>query len=78
MIMGNRKESRSLEKALIKIFSIINPLFVGPMQKYRGIEAKNIAKAMLSAAKKPAGKVKIYEWKEMNELLNHFNSSSVA
>ncbi|MCF2505671.1 NAD(P)H-binding protein [Dyadobacter sp. CY107] len=69
MIMGDRKESRTLEKALIKIFSIINPLFVGPMQKYRGIEGKNIAKAMLAAAKKPAGKVKIYEWKEMNDLL---------
>lgn len=69
MIMGNRKESRTLEKSLIKIFSLINPLFIGPIQKFRGIQAKDIAKSMLAAAKKPAGKVKIYEWKEMNELL---------
>ncbi|MCF0065182.1 NAD(P)H-binding protein [Dyadobacter chenwenxiniae] len=69
MIMGNRKESRTLEKSLITIFSVINPLFIGPMQKFRGIEGKDIAKAMLAAAKRPAGKLKVYEWKEMHALL---------
>jgi uncharacterized protein YbjT (DUF2867 family) len=69
MIMGNRKESRSLEKVLINVFSVINPILAGPAQKYRGIEGKDIAKAMIAAAKKPAGKVKIYEWKEMAALL---------
>ncbi|MCF2489403.1 NAD-dependent epimerase/dehydratase family protein [Dyadobacter sp. CY347] len=69
MIMGNRKETRPMEKLFIKIFSLLNPLLIGPAQKYRGIEGKDIAKAMLAAAKKPAGKVKVYEWKEMNALL---------
>ena len=69
MIMGDRQESRPMEKIFIKLFSLLNPLLIGPAQKYRGIKAKDIAKAMLSAAKKPAGKVKVYEWKEMNELL---------
>ncbi|WAC15328.1 NAD(P)H-binding protein [Dyadobacter pollutisoli] len=69
MIMGNRQESRSLEKIFIAIFSVINPIFVGPMQKYRGIEGKDIAKAMIAAAKKPADNVKIYEWKELVALL---------
>jgi uncharacterized protein YbjT (DUF2867 family) len=69
MIMGNRKESRALEAFLIKVFSVINPLFVGPVQKYRGIEGKDIAKAMIAAAKIPAEKVKIYEWKELVALL---------
>jgi uncharacterized protein YbjT (DUF2867 family) len=69
MIMGNRKESRSMEAFLIKVFSVINPVFVGPIQKYRGIEGKDIAKAMIAATKNPAGKVKIYEWKDMAALL---------
>ncbi|MCE7064917.1 NAD(P)H-binding protein [Dyadobacter sp. CY326] len=65
MIMGNRKESRSMEKTFINIFSVINPLLLGGLKKYRGIEGKDIAKAMIAAAKKPADKVKIYEWEEM-------------
>ncbi|MEO6286998.1 MAG: NAD(P)H-binding protein [Dyadobacter sp.] len=68
MIMGSRKESRPLEIFFIKLFTFINPVFVGRVQKYRGIEGKDIAKAMIAAAKKPAAKVKIYEWKEMMEL----------
>ncbi|MCE6989603.1 NAD(P)H-binding protein [Dyadobacter sp. CY323] len=69
MIMGNRKETRQLEKFLIKLFSVINPLFIGPMKKYRGIEASDIAKAMMQAAKKESEKVKIYEFGEMKNLI---------
>lgn len=65
MIMGDRKESRPLERFLIKLFRRINPLFIGKLNKYRGIEGKVIARAMINAAKAPSEKVKIYEWKEM-------------
>ncbi|MEX6690690.1 oxidoreductase [Danxiaibacter flavus] len=70
MLMGDRKnENRPLEKFMIGLFSVINPLFMGNLQKYRGIKGEEVAKAMLNAAKKPAGKVQVYEWKEMKELL---------
>lgn len=69
MIMGNRKESRPFEKVLINVFSVVNPVLIGGAKKYRGIEGKDIAKAMIAAAKMPAGKVKIYEWTEMSEML---------
>ncbi|WP_031526518.1 oxidoreductase [Dyadobacter crusticola] len=69
MIMGDRQESRPLEKSFIGLFSLINPLLIGPTKKYRGIQAKDVAKSMLAAAKKPAGKVQIYEWKEMAALV---------
>jgi len=70
MIMGKRKESRMMESVLIKAFSVINPLLISDsLKKYRGIEARDIAKAMIAAAKKPAGKVKIYHWQEMHHLL---------
>jgi uncharacterized protein YbjT (DUF2867 family) len=69
MIMGNRKENRSLEKILIKMWSIINPIFIGKLNRFRGINGKDIAKAMNNAAKNQSEKVKIYHWKEMNDLL---------
>lgn len=71
MIMGSRKENRTLEKSLIKTWAVLNPLLAGPLSSYRGIEGEDIARAMIAAAKKPANeKAKIYEWKEMNALLN--------
>ncbi|MBI3883413.1 MAG: oxidoreductase, partial [Sphingobacteriales bacterium] len=69
LIMGNRKENRPLEKIFIQIWSVINKLFIGPLKNYRGIDGKDIAKAMNNAAKKQSEKIKVYHWKEMNDLL---------
>ncbi len=69
MIMGNRSETRPGEKIFIKIFTVINPLLFGKLNKYKGIDGKDIAKAMNNAAKNQSEKVKIYHWKEMNSLL---------
>jgi len=69
MIMGNRGESRPMEKVFIRIFSVVNLLLVGKLNKYKGIKAKNIAKTMIKAAQQPEEKVKIYHWQEMKDLL---------
>lgn len=69
MILGNRKEKRTLEKVLISIFKVINPLFIGKSSKYKGIEAKDIAQSMVKAANKLNDPVKILEWEEMTALL---------
>jgi uncharacterized protein YbjT (DUF2867 family) len=69
MITGQRKENRPLEKVFIKIWSFLNPLLMGPLKNYKGMDGKDIAKAMHLAGKKPTGKVTIYHWKEMNDLL---------
>ncbi len=68
MLMGNRKENRSLEKVVMKIWTVINPVFTGKLSRYRGIDGKDVARAMINAAKNQSEKVKIYHWKEMNEL----------
>lgn len=70
MLLGNRKENRPIEKIFIKIFTFINPLFVGKLSKYKGIEGKSVAKAMNNSEKNQTDKVKIYQWEEMNSLLN--------
>lgn len=67
MLMGTRKENRLLEKVVMKIWSVINPIFIGKLNRYRGIDGKDVAKAMNDAAKNQSGKVKVYHWKGMND-----------
>jgi uncharacterized protein YbjT (DUF2867 family) len=69
MLMGNRKEYRPMEKVIITIWSVINPLLIGKMSKNKGIDGKVVARAMNNAAKNQTEKVKIYHWKDMKELL---------
>ena len=69
MLMGSRKENRPMEKVFIKIWSVINPLFIGKLNRNKGINGKDVARAMNNAAKIQTQKVKIYYWKEMNDLL---------
>jgi uncharacterized protein YbjT (DUF2867 family) len=70
MILGNRKERRSLlEDALMKFWPALNPLLAWKSGKYRGMTGEDIAKAMIEAAKNQTEKVKIYEWRAMQDLL---------
>jgi uncharacterized protein YbjT (DUF2867 family) len=63
MIMGNRKENRSsLEKILIKAWSVLNPLLVGKANRYRGLTGEYIAKAVNNSARHQSEKLKIYHW----------------
>jgi uncharacterized protein YbjT (DUF2867 family) len=47
LLMGERKEHRTGEKTAIAVYKVISPLFWGPFRKYKGVEAKQVAKAML-------------------------------
>jgi uncharacterized protein YbjT (DUF2867 family) len=69
ILMGNRKEHRPMEKAIIRIWSVLNPLFIGKLNRSKGIKGQDVAKAMNNAAKNQLAKVKIYQWKEMTDLL---------
>jgi uncharacterized protein YbjT (DUF2867 family) len=68
MILGTRKEERAMEKTLINVWSFIDPIFVGGLDRYRGIDGKDVAKAMMNAAKNQTDKVKVYRWSEMSAL----------
>ena len=70
MIVGKRKEKRSmLEEALMSYWPALDPLLIGKGNKYRGITGEDIAKAMVKSAKNETEKVKIYQWREMHDLL---------
>jgi uncharacterized protein YbjT (DUF2867 family) len=70
MILGNRKEKRSqLEAVLMGFWSALNLLLMWKADKYKGITAEDIAKAMIKSAKNQTDKLKIYHWREMHALL---------
>ncbi|MEG0448890.1 MAG: NAD(P)H-binding protein [Lysinibacillus sp.] len=62
LLVGNRGEFRLGEKAGELVLKVANPLLLGPLKKFRSIEAAQVAKAMIVIAlqeKKEA--VMIYE-----------------
>lgn len=69
MIMGQRDEDRPRERLFIAAWGVLNPLLVGPADRYRGLTGEEIARAMANAARHQTEKVRIYHWKEMAGLL---------
>lgn len=67
-IAGPRKESRPGEKIGLAIFSILSPLFIGPLKKYAPIQAEHIARAMLRTAQKNDQGTKVYDSAVTDEL----------
>jgi uncharacterized protein YbjT (DUF2867 family) len=48
LITGNRNEQRRMEKIGASIFKVLGFLLIGPLKKYRAIEADSIAEAMIN------------------------------
>lgn len=67
LIGGDREEKRSFESAWKKFQKIIDPLLIGFLKKYRTIEPKTIAKAMIYIAVNGYDKVRI-ESDELKEI----------
>ena len=61
LLMGDREEQRAGEKTAIAVYKIINPLFIGKLGKYKGVEANRVAWAMLITAKNNSEKIRIFE-----------------
>ena len=70
MIVGNRKDKWPFEKIGMKIWKLIYPIFIDKQVDYNEIDGKNIAKAIANATSNQYEKVKIYNWREMNQLIN--------
>ncbi|MBY0426274.1 MAG: oxidoreductase [Cytophagales bacterium] len=53
LLLGDRTEHRAGEKLGIALYNLLKPIFVGPLKKYRGIEAKQVAFAMVKQSTQP-------------------------
>jgi hypothetical protein len=51
MLLGNRKEFRTGERIGKAIMSVFQFLMIGSLRKYRGVQAAQVAKAMIAEAK---------------------------
>jgi len=68
LLMGNRLEHRGGEKTAIAIYKIINPLFFGKLKKYKGIQAQQVARAMMEMALINNTPQKIFESDEIQDM----------
>ena len=67
-LMGNRKEFRLVEFAAKAVMKIASFLMVADLKKYRGIEATDVAKAMVNAASSSEQGTFVYEYEDIRKL----------
>ena len=65
LLLGERAESRPLEKFAIMSAPLLNPLLVGPLAKYKPISAQAVAQSMMKKAKEPSSLIEIIPNHEM-------------
>jgi len=61
LLMGDRTEKRPGERVAQVIMGSLGFLFFGPFQKYKAIEGKDVAAAMLKVALSNSSGLHIYE-----------------
>lgn len=70
LLLGNRKENRTAEKISQILMKPMSTLLFSSLAKYKAIEGKDVAKAMIAASKKDENGVFIYSYKEIMALAN--------
>ena len=68
ILLGDRKEYRFGEIIAKYIFKIINPLFIGSLKKYKGIEASQVAKSLQWMNENQIEKLRVYQNNELLDL----------
>ncbi|WP_121808321.1 oxidoreductase [Mucilaginibacter kameinonensis] len=67
-LVGDRQESRPMEKLVNGLMKVVNPLLFGSWKKYRSIAASTVATAMYQQSIKNAAGVFIYESDNIKQL----------
>jgi uncharacterized protein YbjT (DUF2867 family) len=67
-LYGKRTESRPGEAMGIAAAKLLSPLFLGGFSRYRGVEAADVAAAMVAAAEKGEAGRHRYHWREIMTL----------
>lgn len=65
LLLGKRNEMRMGEKVGEVVMKILDPVMVGPLKKYKAIEAARVAKAMVALAQRPAKGVFVHPSDEL-------------
>jgi uncharacterized protein YbjT (DUF2867 family) len=73
LLLGKRSEFRIGEHISSVIFNVVSPVFIGPLKKYRAIQASSVAKGMIFAAKKDDSGITIYESYKIQQMSEDYN-----
>lgn len=70
LLLGKRPEYRPGEKIGAVLFNMTAPLFIGPLKRYKAIEGRAVAGAMVACAKKNGKGVFVYESEEIQKIFS--------
>jgi uncharacterized protein YbjT (DUF2867 family) len=68
LLVGERKEHRSGEQAGAVLMKALKPVLIGPLMKYRSIQARDVAQAMVHIAQMDLQGVNIFESQRIQEI----------
>jgi uncharacterized protein YbjT (DUF2867 family) len=77
-LIGNRSEGRPAEVVGAAISQKIRFLLLGPLQRYRPVEADAVAAAMVAAALGPDTGVNIYHYNDIRQLASAMKARRMA
>lgn len=75
LILGEREEERAGERIATKLMRFLKPLMIGPLRKYRPIQARTIANSMYNTARQQQRGVQIYESEQIKSLAGELTVS---
>ncbi len=67
LLTGERKEKRTGERIGAVVMSILQPLFLGPLRKYRAIDSAKVARAMYELSGHSSGGIFVHESDELQQ-----------
>jgi uncharacterized protein YbjT (DUF2867 family) len=68
LLLGERREFRRGERMGAGAFKLLSFLLIGPLRKYRAIEARDVAKAMIRMARRNLKGVTVFESGEIQKI----------
>jgi len=68
LLTGDRKEYRFAEKVATAVMTVVNPVLIGPLKKYRSIPAATVARAMYNQSLKQGEGVYIHPSDHIKQL----------
>jgi uncharacterized protein YbjT (DUF2867 family) len=68
LLLGERKEHRAGEKVGAVAMTALKPAMIGPLRKYRAIQARDVAKVMVRVAQMDLLGVNIFESQRIQEI----------
>jgi uncharacterized protein YbjT (DUF2867 family) len=71
MLLGHRREKRIGESVAQRIMKLFSFILIGKLQKYKAIQGKQLAQAMVNAAKNNTEGIFTYQYKEIVNLAEH-------